>query len=136
MFEFSADTQFIFKVTIDGVAYLVAFSERNQFGNSVFMTRNSKIAEKIRRTSIFKRGSIRETTPEVETTKKEATPPETAPEQKPKKEESNVKEFANITLAREWLCRTFGVKKSSIRYPGQVAKCAKEHKIEIRYTEE
>lgn len=136
MFEFSADTQYVFKITIDGMAYLVAFSERNQFGNSVFMTRNGKIAEKIRRTSMFKRGAIRETTPEVGATKREAAPAETAPEKKPKKEESNVKEFANITLAREWLCRTFGVKKSAIRYPGQVAKCAKEHKIEIKYTEE
>lgn len=136
MFEFSADTQYVFKIRIDGMAYLVAFSERNQFGNSVFMTGNGKIAENIRRTSMFKRGAIRETTPEVEATKKETAPAETVPEQKSKNDESNVKEFANITIAREWLCRTFGVKKSAIRYPGQVAKCAKEHKIEIRYTEE
>ena len=136
MFEFSAGTQYIFKVSIDGVTYLVSFSERNQFGNSVFLTSNAKVAEKIRQTSMFKRGAIKETT--AETPKEEPVEAISIldPKQTKKGEDDNVKECANITLAREWLCKTFGVKKSAIRYPGQVAKCAKEHKIEIKYTEE
>lgn len=136
MFEFSADTQYIFKVTVDGVQYLVAFSERNSFGTSTFSTANEKVAEKIRRTSMFRNGAIRETT---QCDDAEAGI-DAAAEQRPTERQSeekkdSVKEFANITLAREWLSKTFGVKKSEIRYPGQIAKCAKENGVEIRYAE-
>lgn len=138
MFEFSADTQYIFKVTVDGVQYLVAFSERNSFGTSTFSTANEKVAEKIRRTSMFRNGAIRETTQcdDAEAgidAAAEQRPTERESESEEKKD--SVKEFANITLAREWLSKTFGVKKSEIRYPGQIAKCAKENGVEIRYAE-
>lgn len=133
MFEFYADRQFIFHIEIGGCTYSVAFSDRNQFGNSVYVTGNAMVAEKIRQTSMFKRGAIRES--EAGRVKGEGSPGNGvgAGAKAPEVKRGEMKSFANFTQAREWLCKEYGLKKSDIRNPGMVAKAAKEHGVEVQY---
>lgn len=69
-FIFSAARQLIFYVTVEGRRLLVQFEERNQFGASNFTTTNEKVADAIRKHSMFERGIISENTPPQEVKKK------------------------------------------------------------------
>lgn len=138
MYEFAADRQFIFSVEVDGRTRLVTFGERNQFGTSLFQTEDGKVAESIRKTGLFRRGVIKETHLQATT---HPVPPEgretdsgtsagTGAEAVVKVE---TKMFANFTQAREWLSKTYGLAKGSLRTPAAVQKAAEEHGIQIGY---
>ena len=155
-YAFAAESQYIFHTEIDGIQYLVQFGFRNGNGSSVFQTQNAKVAEAIRRTSMFKRGAIVETTvwpkkddalkgaaqngstKDTKDTKGGARDDSEAPagnaDEEPKME---VKVFANITQAKEFVSKEYGVAKRLLKKPEQVIEEAKKHgvKIEIERVE-
>ena len=57
-YEFCSDRQYIFSVEVGGVRRLIEFGDQNQFGRSVYQTKNRQIAEAIRKTSMYKSGDI------------------------------------------------------------------------------
>ena len=61
LYEFVSDRQYAFKVETDGIPKLVVFGDAYGSSASVFQTKDRKVAEAIRRTSMFRRGAIKET---------------------------------------------------------------------------
>lgn len=141
-YEFAAESQYIFHTEVDGIQYLVQFGFKSGNGSSVFSTHNAKIAEAIRKTSMFKRGAIVETTiwPKKDdalkgTAQNGAAPIETPTEQstataddEPKME---VKVFANITQAKDFVSKEYGIAKRLLKKPEQVIEEAKKHGVKI-----
>lgn len=145
-YEFAAQSQYIFHTDIGGIQYLVQFGFRNGSGSSVFRTKDAKVAEAIRKTSMFKRGAIVETTvwPKKADALKGAAqngdtthgssaqntagiPGEDAGEE-PKME---VKVFANITQAKDFVSKEYGIAKRLLKKPEQVIEEAKKHGVKI-----
>ncbi len=87
MYSFAAERQLIFYANVGGRSRLIQFGERNHAGASVFMTQEEKVAEAVRRNSMFKRGVITETTikEEVKPVIAEAEPQRTEQTGKAKK---------------------------------------------------
>lgn len=126
VFEFASERQYIFKVEIDNIPRLVAFGDPYQGSSSMFQTTDRKVAEAIRRTSMFRRGAIKETTkPEEKPMKKAEKPEET---EKPKMEE---KVFTNITQAKDWVSHEYKIPKSQLKKPESVIAEAKKHKVKL-----
>ena len=149
-FTFASKRSLQFIVAVGGKNILVRFGDRNQNGTAGFLTLDPNVAQAVRRNAFFRRGII------VETTKKQpsapAQPAKTATIQKPvaktaattaekpvnKTEASKgaeVREYDNYTVARESICKEFGITKSAVRNPDALAKVAKEHGIIIKYKE-
>lgn len=72
-----------------------------------------------------------ETSLDSEGTKAEDTAAENAEEATTAEE----REYDNYTVAREEICKEFGVNKSTVRNPDALAQLAKEHGITITYKE-
>lgn len=147
-YTFASHRQLSFIVSAGGRNLLVSFGNRNQAGVAVFMTKEEKVANAIRRHSLSRRGIIEETTKQkpVEaakpTIKPVATVAKTAPvaeKQAPKKAVSDAepkeREYDNYTVARESICKELGIKKTTVRNPETLALVAKEHGIIIKYKE-
>nr|WP_298672896.1 hypothetical protein [uncultured Prevotella sp.] len=141
MYTFAASRQFFFNVPYQGRSRLIQFGDRNQAGVSVFLTDDPKLAEAIRKNSLFTRGAITEETPEGEK-KKMATPKE----KKIATSEGGKKElapdvgkkmvFTNFTQAREHLCKQFKIARSKVRNPTALSRFAEEKNITIVYKPE
>lgn len=130
LFEFVAERQLIFHADIDGLQRLIIFGEREGNGASVFQTKDERVANAIRRTAMFRRGVIIETTRTASPSLPQG--PKTnhgSPLQKaPTKEE---KTFANITQAKDWISRSWGISKSALRTPAQIMTAADAHGVKI-----
>ena len=123
----------------------MSFGNRNQTGVSVFMTTDEKVAKAIRRHSLCRRGVIEETTPKQEPAVTVVKPPQTVqepadiPAKQPTGDTTEVeaveREYDNYTVARESICKEFGIKKEKVRNPTALARAAKEHGIIIKYKE-
>lgn len=153
-YSFASLRQLSFVVSAGGRNLLVSFGNRNQAGVAAFMTKDEKVARAIRRHALTRRGVIQETTkqqpvgtaPEkpLASEKREVpvihSPQVTKPTTKQntdtqEKKESEVREFDNYTVAREAICKEFGINKSTVRNPTALAKVAQEHGIIIKYKE-
>lgn len=151
-YTFASRRQLSFIIQAGGRNLLVAFGNRNQAGVSIFMTSDPKVAHAVRKHALTRRGVIEETTIEVEgkaennaeelpqrtgqakKPAKAAPQPQTKPEpQKPS--EAKERLFDNYTVARETICKEFGIKKGDVRNPESLAQVAKEHGIIIKYKE-
>ncbi|MBR1654834.1 MAG: hypothetical protein IJ698_00225 [Prevotella sp.] len=133
---FSSERQLIFKVVVGGRDRLVEFGERNGSGRSLFVTENSYIAGAIRRHDFYKNGIIEEAAMESPRTRegdKEGAGESEAGEISQDVKDSNVQEFENISAAREYLVRTFGVDRKSVKLPSQIKSQAKKCGVEIRF---
>jgi hypothetical protein len=143
VYEFASERQYVFKVETDGIPKLVAFGDTYGNSASMFQTRDRKVAEAIRRTSMFKRGAIKETTKPEETAIAAAQqrPTERRGEQKgnksskeaqkatePKMEE---KVFTNITQAKDWVSKEYKIPKTQLKKPEAVVAEAKKHKVRL-----
>ena len=151
MYTFAASRQFFFNVPYQGRSRLIQFGDRNQAGVSVFLTDDPKLAEAIRKNSLFTRGAITEETPEGEK-KKMATPkggkkgPAPDVGKKIATPEGGQKElapdvgkkmvFTNFTQAREHLCKQFKIARSKVRNPTALSRFAEEKNITIVYKPE
>jgi hypothetical protein len=138
LYEFCSERQFVFTIEVDGKSRLVEFSERNQFGASVYQTADSKVADKIRKTSMVRVGQIVETTKITEAPKERSilksitTPATEAPTAKSATSEGiTEKTFPSITQAREFIVSTFGIPKSQLRKPETLSQVAEEHGIKL-----
>jgi hypothetical protein len=137
-YEFCSERQFVFTIEVDGKSRLVEFSERNQFGASVYQTADSKVADKIRQTSMVRIGQIVETTKITEAPQKRAirktitTPANEDPTTKSESgKEITEKTFPSITQAREFIVSTFGIPKAHLRKPETLSQVAEEHGIKL-----
>lgn len=127
LFEFVAERQLIFHADIDGLQRLIIFGEREGNGASVFQTKDERVANAIRRTAMFRRGVIIETTRPTRPQGPKTN--HSSPLQKaPTKEE---KTFANITQAKDWISRSWGISKSALRAPAQIMAAADAHGVKI-----
>lgn len=128
MYEFTADRKFIFHVNAGGQQKLVEFEDGNTFGVSIYRTSDKQIADTIRHSAMFSRGAIKETATVDDTDNKGSEPaaPETGKQ----------KIFSNITQAKEWLNKEFGVSKRYIRSVQAVIDCAKEKGYNIILSKE
>lgn len=120
VYEFAASRQFIFHKEIGGVQRLIEFGELSG-GTSAFQTKDAKVAEAIRGMQLFKRGAI------VETTRGGNEPEEKGVEEKGVEE----KVFTNITRAKEWMSKTWGIPRGALRKPSDMEKAAKEHGVKV-----
>ena len=148
---FSSERQLIFKVVVGGRDRLVEFGERNGSGRSLFVTENSYIAGAIRRHDFYKNGIIEEAamesprtgeskageaameSPRTREGDKEGAGESEAGEISQDVKDSNVQEFENISAAREYLVRTFGVDRKRVKLPSQIKSQAKKCGVEIRF---
>lgn len=132
VFEFASERQYIFKVEINNIPRLVAFGDPYQGSSSMFQTTDRKVAEAIRRTSMFRRGAIKETTkPEEKPVKKTEKPEEAEEAEKPKKPKMEEKVFTNITQAKDWVSHEYKIPKSQLKKPESVIAEAKKHKVKL-----
>ena len=138
-YHFVSDSQLMFTVMLlDGRKVVVNFNERGSNGVSSFLTSNDKLAQAIMGHSFFRKGRVvlsntaesKEVEKEVvlfpvekpEADAKAEEPDETddtvgqAPQTPAEQDEddSNLN-FENITLAKEYLHRRFGIAKTEIR---------------------
>lgn len=153
IYKFASRRQLSFIVSAGGRNLLVAFGDRNQAGVSVFMTSDEKVAKAVRRHPMTRRGVIEETTPKnqpaevtVETKAKTVVAaPSRQPATKPAAKvpandvktagETKEREYDNYTVARERICKEFGIKKELVRNPTALARVAKENGVIIKYKE-
>lgn len=139
LYEFCSERQFVFTIEVDGKSRLVEFSERNQFGASVYQTADSKVADKIRKTSMVRVGQIVETTkntdaPKGHTNRKKKVdaPFNDAPQVAAAVSEGTTeKTFPSITQAREFIISTFGIPKAQLKKPETLSQVAEEHGIKL-----
>lgn len=151
-FTFSSDRKLSFIINAGGRNLLVQFGDPNSNGVSTFTTKDPKVANAIRKNSLSRRGIICESSEsagkELETGKEvkkvamptketektdDKAPAETADEGSEKAPEE--REYDNYTVAREAICKEFGINKSTVRNPTALAKVAQEHGIIIKYKE-
>lgn len=132
-YTFAAERKVVLTVQAGGRNRLVEFGERNDCGVATFFTTDDAVAHAIRRHSLSRRGVI------VETTKpqQEPTPKKTVlSANKPKVPTENsipVRAFDNYTLAREAICKEFGIAKNKVRKPETLEKIAREKGFVIKY---
>ena len=162
-YTFVSKRQLSFIISVGGRNLLVPFGSRNDAGVAAFMTTDEKVARAIRRHSLSRRGIIEETTkpeavvaaPPQHTVKKPAAGATgvvtgdgknvdemhgTKPQEgtgKPAGEAAGTvaeqREYDNYTVAREAICKEFGIKKGDVRNPAALEQVAKEHGITIIY---
>ncbi len=143
-YSFTAERQLIFYVNVDSLTIPVQFSDRSIFGSSVFNTLNEKVAKAIRKTSMFMRGVIQETTKEDEavesTTVKKPSKKEVVKQEIPNEKsfgnEDNVITVDNFTQAREAVAKRLQIAKSEIKNPMALQAVCKKHGLVIQYCEQ
>lgn len=154
-FTFAAERKVVFFVQAGGLRRCVEFGDRNEAGASVYVTKDPKIANAIRKTSMARRGVIVETTPasvieeslkapskpysvsesnrnrgkKAETGKTGSAPTDTAG----KDDGLEVREYDNYTVAREAITREFNIPKKDVRNPTALDRVAKENGFTIKY---
>lgn len=156
-FTFASKRSLQFIVAVGGKNILVRFGDRNQNGTAGFLTLDPNVAQAVRRNAFFRRGIIIETTKKQPVNTTVAKAPSVA-EKKPlasKADETTKakkttepgttlksaavapkeREYDNYTVARESICKEFGITKSAVRNPDALARVAKEHGIIIKYKE-
>lgn len=165
-YYFSSDSQLIFKVmTFDGRQVAIHFSERDANNKSAFLTRDEKIARAIMAHSFFRKGRIVLVSTEGTATEDNdrvrfAPKPEPVPKPEPASEptdtvaeqetevpvtseteddqiqdDSNLT-FPNITIAKDYLHRTYGVKKEDIRSLTKIVEFGRSKGLEISISAE
>lgn len=159
-YHFVSDSQLMFTVMLlDGRKVVVNFTERDGNGVSSFLTSNDKVAQAIQGHSFFRKGRVvlsgaQETRqeekevvrfavekPEVKPEEQEADDidePAEEPAQMPEvtdEDDSNLN-FANITLAKEYLHRRFGIAKTEIRSISKTIAYAESKGLKITIGEE
>lgn len=145
-YTFVSKRQLSFIICVGGRNKLVSFGSRNDAGVAAFMTTDEKVAHVIRRHALSRRRIIEETTkPEAapvaepqNTTQPAADATGTvAKQQKPVGDATGTaagqREYDNYTVAREAICKEFGIKKTDVRNPAALEQVAKEHGITIIY---
>jgi hypothetical protein len=160
-YSFSAERKIAFVVSAGGVRRLVEFGDRNENGTSTFVTQDRKVAIAIRKHSMSRRGVIVETTPNLDeepvpeapkpqprslavvkgvvkgvVKQPKAGKPATAKTNVEQKQDTDgkVREYANFTVAKEAICKEFGIPKSSVRNPTALSKVAASNGFTIKYT--
>lgn len=138
LYEFVSDRQYAFKVETDGIPKLVVFGDAYGSSASVFQTKDRKVAEAIRRTSMFRRGAIKETTqPEEHTETAKHQPSERGINQDDGKVQNGTepemeeKTFTNITQAKDWVSKEYKIPKTQLKKPESVVSEAKKHKVKL-----
>ena len=150
MYKFISPRQLIFKVTKSGgTQAIVYFSERAANGTSTFLTQDEEIAQAIMRHSFFGKGVIsladteakeRQTTDATESNdyagasqehETDEMPAEATDSEKQVTEEVQRLTFPNITIAKDYLHRTYGIKKEEIRSLPKVLAYAQSKGITI-----
>lgn len=151
MFKFSADAQLMFTVQpVTGGKMVVYFSETDSWGRSSFLTTNEAVARAIMGHSFFKHGRIElvssetdkkedkqekvvfsEPEPKAEEAPVTEEPKAETPEVQETTEDDNNLVFANITIAKDYLNRRFGVNKSDIRSMTKVMAFAESKGLNI-----
>ena len=149
-YHFAAERQLIFHVLVNGLNRLIQFGERNNAGASTFYTPDINVACAIRRTSMFKRGVIKEfgeqAKPAPKEVEKKASPvtsqgvvtnaaPVPSKQEKAAEKADNVIEVKNFTQAKEAVSKKLGIAKSAIKTPALLARVCKEEGLEIKYIE-
>lgn len=154
-FSFAADRKLVFFVQAGGLKRCVEFGDRSSAGASVFMTKDRKVANAIRKHPLSRRGVITETTPaEVieesmrpsapepynvrvsngrKVTKAPAKVKDTPQEPVAGTDGKNVREYDNFSVAREAIAKEFGIPKKNLRTPTALDKVAGENGFTIRY---
>ena len=153
---FFSNRQLIFYVNINGQQRLVKFGERDTFGVSAFQTTNPYTAEAIRKSSLYKKGVIKE---EIKVEEKpepvimgevKKVPADLETEPTPVDEDAvvndtviegatstdnneNVIEAKNFTQAKSILSKKLNIKYNDIKTPDQLMKLASEANITIKY---
>ena len=137
VYEFASERKYVFKIETDGIPKLVEFGDTYGSNASIFQTKDRKVAEAIRRTSMFRLGAIKETTKEEEHTKSAAS----SSVQKGNKDEGKVqnstepemeeKTFTNITQAKDWVSKEYKIPKTRLKKPESVVAEAKKHKVKL-----
>ncbi len=125
IYEFVAQSMLIFTVTLaSGLVKDIEFDEigRGVFG---FSTSQKDVADAIRRHPLVRNGRIVDKSqPEEE---------QIAKVEKNEEQEKNVLRFDNITKAKNYLAKTFGVDTRKLKSPQSVKDEAKKNGIEIDF---
>lgn len=159
---FFSNRQLIFYININGQQRLVKFGERDTFGVSAFQTTNPYTAEAIRKSSLFKKGVIREeskmeeepkpavmkkvekvpvATGQVVTEPVVTEPVVTDPitiepssgSTTDAGDSENVIEAKNFTQAKSMLAKKLNIKYNDIKTPAQMMQLAKDAGITLKY---
>ncbi len=128
-YEFVAERQLIFHTEVGGIPRLIEFEEHTGNNMSLFQTQEDEVAAAIRRTAMFKRGWITETTKAPTSMRESANIDEETEER-----EEEEKTFSNITQAKDWVSRSWSIPKRALRKPEQIIKAAEEHGVRIAIT--
>lgn len=137
VYEFASERKYVFKIETDGIPKLVEFGDAYGSNASVFQTKDRKVAEAIRRTSMFRRGAIKETTKEEEHTKSAASisvqngNQDDGKAQDSTEPEMEEKTFTNITQAKDWVSKEYKIPKTQLKKPESVVAEAKKHKVKL-----
>ena len=137
VYEFASERKYVFKIVTDGIPKLVEFGDAYGSNASIFQTKDRKVAEAIRRTSMFRRGAIKETTKEEEHTKSAASSSvqngnqDEGKVQNSTEPEMEEKTFTNITQAKDWVSKEYKIPKTQLRKPESVVTEAKKHKVKL-----
>lgn len=151
--HFVADSQLMFKVmTFDGKQIHIHFSERDSTGTSSFLTQDEKVANAIRSHSFYKKGRIIEATiqDDQEDDQEETQAEEVIQENDNERVDENIDEtaetvtpeddtnlsFPNITIAKDYLHRTYGVDKNEIRSIGKIIAFGQSKGVNITINKE
>ena len=137
VYEFVSERKYVFKVETDGVPKLVEFGDAYGSNASIFQTKDRKVAEAIRRTSMFRRGAIKETTKEEEHTKSAASisvqngNQDDGQAQNGTEPEMEEKIFTNITQAKDWVSKEYKIPKTRLKKPESVVAEAKKNNVKL-----
>lgn len=135
VYEFASERKYVFKIETDGIPKLVEFGDAYGSSASIFQTKDRKVAEAIRRTSMFRRGAIKETTKE-ETKSATSSSVQNGNQDDGKAQNSTEPEmeektFTNITQAKDWVSKEYKIPKTQLRKPESVVAEAKKHKVKL-----
>lgn len=135
IYEFASERKYVFKIETDGIPKLVEFGDAYGSSASIFQTKDRKVAEAIRRTSMFRRGAIKETTKE-ETKSATSSSVQNGNQDDGKAQNSTEPEmeektFTNITQAKDWVSKEYKIPKTQLRKPESVVAEAKKHKVKL-----
>lgn len=137
VYEFASERKYVFKIETDGIPKLVEFGDAYGSNASIFQTKDRKVAEAIRRTSMFRRGAIKETTKEEEHTKSAVSSSvqngnqDDGKVQNSTEPEMEEKTFTNITQAKDWVSKEYKIPKTQLKKPESVVAEAKKHKVKL-----
>lgn len=154
-FTFASDRKLVFFVQAGGLKRCVEFGDRSIAGASIFMTKDPKVANAIRKHPLSRRGVITETTPAqiIDESKRPSAPEpynvrvsnsmkgkktskktvEASKEPVAETAKGNVREYDNFSVAKEAIAREFNIPKKDVRTPTALDRVAKEKGFIIKY---